>query len=270
MIPRAFDRDELRDRFQSATPFPHMMIDDFLEDDDVRGVAAAYPSFAEADEIGQQFKALNEMRKIQVTDSAHFAPPVAALNDMLASPEFISDLEHITGIQNLLPDPKLAGGGIHMTGARGRLDVHVDFDYLEKEQLHRRLNLLVYLNPVWEDNWGGGVEVWDQKVEQRHGSFAPKLNRVVMFATSTISFHGVEEVRCPEGTTRNSFAVYYYTKEAPPTWKGKPHTTIFKARPDERLNKYVLMPAKKAADAARDGRRKAREAKNKLKHLLKG
>jgi Rps23 Pro-64 3,4-dihydroxylase Tpa1-like proline 4-hydroxylase len=165
------------------------------------------------------------------------------LNEALASPEFLSDLSYFTGIPNLLADEELVGGGIHITGPGGRLDVHVDFNYLETRQLHRRLNLLLYLNPTWEEQWGGHIQLWDRDVKSCQQAFAPAFNRCVIFETSEISFHGVTPITPAASLPRISFATYYYTRQAPPNWKGTVHSTIFKARPEERFRGYVLMPA---------------------------
>lgn len=241
-----FDREALRRRFQEADPFPSMAVDEFLNPEFAREVAAAYPTYDEARGTGHEFSAVNEKKKVQITDVAAFPQAVAKLNELLSSPGFIEDLEYITGIDNLLYDPELEGGGMHVTGPRGRLDVHVDFNYVEERKLHRRLNILVYLNEDWQDAWGGGVELWDKDVRRCAQSFMPVLNRCVLFATSDISFHGVQPVTCPPDRQRMSFAAYYYTKEAPPHWDGVAHSTVFKARPEERLRGYVLMPLEKA------------------------
>lgn len=241
-LVRPFDREALRRQFQEAKPFPHIAIDDFLDPAFAREVAASYPTYSEARTRGFEFSALNEKKKIQITDVSKFPDPVKKLNELLASPELIADLEYITGIDNLLADASLEGGGMHLTGPRGRLDVHVDFNYVESKDWHRRLNILVYLNEGWKDEWGGGVEIWDKDVKVCAGSFKPVLNRCVLFATSEISFHGVEPVTCPPDRHRISFAAYYYTKEAPAHWDGTKHTTVFKARPYERLRGHVLMP----------------------------
>lgn len=239
---RPLDREALRRAFQEARPFPFMAIDDFLDPEFAREVAASYPTYDEARNRGREFSAVNEKRKVQITDAAAFPEPVKKLNALLASPGFMRDLEYITGIENLLYDPQLEGGGMHLTGPRGRLDVHVDFNYVEDRKLHRRLNILVYLNEGWKDSWGGGVELWDQDVRTLAHSFKPLLNRCVVFATSEVSFHGVEPVTCPPGTQRISFAAYYYTKEAPAHWDGTAHSTLFKARPQEMIRGRVLMP----------------------------
>ena len=268
MLIRPLDVDRLKREFRAAQPYPHAMIDGFLDEDFAREVAGAYPTFEEADALGFQFKAVNENRKVQITESEKFPDPVQRLNDALASPELRAQLSEIAGIDDLEYDATLAGGGMHMTGARGRLDVHVDFNYLSELKIYRRLNLLVYLNPVWQPQWGGGVEIWDREVQQRHAVFGPKLNRAVMFETSEHSFHGVEECTCPEDVSRNSFAVYYYTRTPAPGYAGVDHTTIFKARPDEKLKKYVLMPAERAKGVLVEGKHKLRRAKERLEGLL--
>jgi Rps23 Pro-64 3,4-dihydroxylase Tpa1-like proline 4-hydroxylase len=170
---------------------------------------------------------------------------VRRLNDAIASPEFLADLEHITGIRSILADEQLVGGGMHLTGSGGRLDVHVDFNLIEERQLHRRLNILLYLNPTWDDSWGGQIELWDKDVKRCHRSSVPILNRCLIFETSDISYHGVARVIGPPDVVRRSFAAYYYTREAPAHWTGRWHDTVFRARPKERIRGLLQMPAEK-------------------------
>jgi hypothetical protein len=256
------DREALRDRVRSATPFPFFAIDDFLDGEFAGRVEASFPSFEEALRIGRSFNAVNEKRKIQVTDSGQFPGPIAELNRALAGPEFLDLLSYVFEVPGLLADDELVGGGMHQTGARGHLDVHVDFNYIPERQLHRRLNILIYLNKDWRPEWGGNVELWDRDVKVCHHSFAPVFNRCVVFATSEISYHGVTAVNCPEGRTRKSFAAYYYTREAPAGWDGREHSTVFKARPNEVLKGSVLMPLEWA-------RRRLRGAVGRLKSGIK-
>ncbi len=258
-----YDRDALKREFQSAVPFRHLVIESFLEPGFAAEAAAAFPTFEAARAQGFEFNAVNERRKIQLSDASKFPAPIARLHEALASPAFLADLEHITGIPGLEADATLGGAGMHMTGPHGRLDVHVDFNYVEGRDLHRRLNILVYLNPGWEPKWGGAVELWDRRVKQRHRSVSPLLNRCVLFETSAISFHGVEPLVCPPEIVRKSFAAYYYTKSAPPGWDGTIHGTIFRTRPDEKWRRYVLMPAER-------WRRSGRGLLRALKRFVKG
>jgi len=133
------------------------------------------------------------------------------------------------------------GGGMHLYGSGALLDVHVDFNYVEKKQWHRRLNILLFLNRGWKSEWGGQFEIWNSDVSELGAALEPVFNRCVLFETSEISYHGVRKVDCPEDVTRNSFAAYYYTKDAPSGWDGSTHSTLFIARPDENL-KRLLMP----------------------------
>ena len=238
-------------KFISAEPFPHIAIDNFIDPEIARTIAAEYPTFEQAKALGFSFNALNERKKIQITDQTRFPTGVKALSDFLASPGFLADLSALTGIPNLLADPRLHGGGMHMTGPHGRLDVHVDFNRGYGD-LYRRLNVLVYLNPQWDDRWGGQIELWDEEVKNCRVSLSPILGRCVIFETSAISFHGVAPLQCPPDQVRRSFAAYYYTEEAPAQGDEVVHGTVFRARPDEKLRAYVLMPAAKLNRGVRD------------------
>src|SRR5450432_395340 len=128
-----FDRDALRQQFQTARPFPFIVIENFLDPEAATEVARSYPSFEQARAQGFGFNMVNEQRKIQVVDVTKFPDPVRLLNEAISSPRFLADLEFITGIPHLLADKTLAGGGMHLTGSGGRLDVHVDFNILGEQ-----------------------------------------------------------------------------------------------------------------------------------------
>ena len=246
-----FDRDELRERVRVATPFPSFCIDNFLDEAFAERILGSFPDYGDALKIGMAFEAVNERNKVQVTDSSKFAGPVAELNRALAAPEFVEALSYVFEIPKLLPDDELVGGGMHQTGPRGLLDVHVDFNYIAERRLHRRLNILVYFNKDWGPSWGGNIELWDKDVKACHHSYLPAFNRCVVFQTNEISYHGVTAVKCPEGRSRKSFAAYYYTREAPAGWDGRVHSTSFRARPHEVLKGKVLMPLETAGRRVR-------------------
>jgi hypothetical protein len=241
------DVGALRESFRSAEPFPFMVIDDFLHEDFLRAIIGAYPSVSQAESLGNTFSAVNEKGKTQVTNAKTFAEPVAKLNEVLSSPEWLATLGEITEIEGLMADEALDGGGMHLMRVGAHLDVHVDFNISLESRLHRRLNILLFFNDRWDEDWGGRLELWDEKVKHRHHALLPIANRCVVFRTSDHSYHGVEKIRCPEGFVRRSFAAYYYTAGAAPGWDGKRHSTVFRARPEERLKRWVLMPASKIA-----------------------
>ena len=214
------DRDWLRAQVRQSKPVPNFKIDNFLNEEFANRVINAFPSYDEALKVGRSFAAVNEYKKVQVTDAELFPEPIAQLNAALAAPEFVDLLSYVFEIPNLMADNHLVGGGIHQTGPRGFLDVHIDFNYIEERQLHRRLNILIYFNRDWEEEWGGNIELWDENVKVCHHSFSPIFNRCVVFATNEISYHGVTAVMCPPNRTRKSFAAYYYTRESA-DWLGR-------------------------------------------------
>jgi Rps23 Pro-64 3,4-dihydroxylase Tpa1-like proline 4-hydroxylase len=245
------DFRDLNVKMANAPAFPHFCIDDFLEASFAEEVHDAFPSFAEALTHGRMFSAVNEKRKVQITDAKFFPPAIHKLHELLSSPEFVSAMSQMSGIPNLLADPSLDGGGIHETNSGGHLDVHVDFNFNRELQLHRRLNILIYFNKDWQESDGGYLDLWNKDVTKCVGRIAPAFNRAAGFATSSISWHGVTPITCPPQRMRKSFAAYYYTKEAPAEWDGTHHSTLFKARPDEYWKGGVAMPAERLARSAK-------------------
>jgi Rps23 Pro-64 3,4-dihydroxylase Tpa1-like proline 4-hydroxylase len=132
----------------------------------------------------------------------------------LNSSPVIRFLEQLTGIPGLLPDPHFTGGGLHQVSPGGRLPVHADFNYMPEVGLYRRLNLLIFLNKDWKDEYGGHLELWDAEMHACVTRILPVFNRCVIFATLATSFHGhPEPLACPPGNTRKAIALYYYTRE---------------------------------------------------------
>jgi Rps23 Pro-64 3,4-dihydroxylase Tpa1-like proline 4-hydroxylase len=246
--------------WEKARPTRFFTADDFLEPAFAREVAAAFPDYATAVAraeagAGRRFERVNEDVKVQITDASQFAEPVRRLNRLLASQAFIDVLEQVTGIPKLLPDPALQGAGMHIMGPGGNLGVHLDFNYLRSANLWRRVNLLVYLTPDWDPAWGGEFDLWDPEVKECLEVFEPRFNRCAAFNTTTESFHGVREIRCPEGVTRNSFAVFYYTEQPPSAFEGRAFSTVYRARPGEWRKRFVQMPVEAARKALLRARR---------------
>lgn len=259
------DFDALKQKMLQAPGFPHFCVDNFLNESFANEIHDSFPVYQEAEKMGKTFSAVNEKRKVQITDSGKFLAPILRLHEILASDEFVSTIAYVSGIDNLIADPQLAGGGIHETNHGGHLDVHVDFNFSEETGLYRRLNILIYFNKIWKEEYGGYLDLWDKDVQHCLGRFAPVFNRAAGFATSNSSWHGVTPVTCPQGEMRKSFAVYYYTKEPPPDWDGVKHSTVFRARPDEYWKGMVAMPSENFARATRNT---ADSLKKRVKNIL--
>jgi len=145
---------------------------------------------------------------------------------------FLGFLEQMTGISGLIPDPHYDGGGLHETKRGGHLGVHADFNIHDQLKLERRLNLLVYLNEDWEEDYGGQLVVWDRAMKQCVVRVPPLFGRAVIFNTDLDSFHGhPDPLNCPPDRTRRSIATYYYSAAEDGLNALPKRTTNFRARP---------------------------------------
>lgn len=200
---------ELSRQWQAPRKFPYAVIDDFLPESVVR---AALASFPQRDAANWKRTPYAHQREKLAMESGIPAPCQAVLETLNGQP-FLDLLERSTGINGLLSDPDLVGGGLHQIEADGFLNVHVDFNFHPRKRLHRRMNLLVYLNPEWDDAWEGHLELWDMDRKERLERIAPRLNRAVLFETNEVSFHGhPRPLKTPPGVVRRSMALYYYTE----------------------------------------------------------
>jgi Rps23 Pro-64 3,4-dihydroxylase Tpa1-like proline 4-hydroxylase len=233
-----FDKDQpleharaLAPRYSAATPFPHIVLDDFLD-----------PAFAES--IVKHFPAKDAASVLRLNANAYLkrgyrpddlgANPCRQYLYQFSTGPFLQFLEALTGIQGLIPDPYFAGGGLHETECGGRLEVHADFNLYAPLNLVRRINVIVYLNKDWRPEYGGQLELWDTEMSRCVTSVEPEFNRCVVFNTDKTTFHGhPQPVACPERMSRRSIAIYYYTAPAgpiEPTAKIN-ELSIFKVRP---------------------------------------
>jgi hypothetical protein len=187
-------------------PFPHTVIENFLSAETIAQINAEWPTLW----VKEDGKA---NRKWSTTKLPPTAKEVARSID-------VAMVEKATGIAGLFQDRKLFGGGLHCIPRGGFLKMHVDFNRHPKGW-HRRVNLLVYLNQEWRDEWGGDLELGltDRK------KIAPLGGRCVIFETNDHTWHGHPlPLECPEDVQRRSLALYFYTKAPPP---GRAHTTIY-------------------------------------------
>ena len=175
-------------------------------------------------------------RKLATRDDSTMGAATRHLLAQLNSATFIDFLECLTGIEGLVPDPHFVGGGLHQIERGGHLKVHADFNRHPRTQLERRLNVLIYLNRGWKDEYGGAFELWDADMTGCETKVMPYFNRCVVFSTTSTSFHGhPEPLTCPEDTTRKSMALYYYSADPSAHERGEGHNTLFRARPGEEL-----------------------------------
>ncbi len=212
--------------YQSAEPYNYFGVDNFLPEAVLDRVIKELGELPEAEE---SFDRAQERLKSSYNPERLPFYTKSLFHAFNARP-FISFLEELTGIEGLIPDPYYIGAGIHKTLNGGHLDIHADFNLHKKMNLERRLNVLIYLNRDWKEEYGGCFEIWDKSMSNLVKRFEPTYNRMVCFSTGSDTFHGnPEPVNHPDGEPRQSIALYYYTA----TWDAtrKSHTTLFKPRP---------------------------------------
>lgn len=233
--------------YSSAKPFPHVVFDDFFDPALLERILTEFPQPGQI--RWQRFDNEKEI-KLASAKEANFGPTTRLLLYHLNSMTFLEFLEKVTGINNLISDPSFNGGGLHQIVRGGKLGVHADYNKHERYGLDRRLNLLLYLNKSWKEEYGGHLELWDEKMTQCEAKVSPIFNRVMIFGTTDFTYHGhPDPLRCPEGMTRKSLALYYFTNGRPPEELSGVHSTIFRER---QAGEFGLSWRRRAANIASD------------------
>jgi Rps23 Pro-64 3,4-dihydroxylase Tpa1-like proline 4-hydroxylase len=147
----------------------------------------------------------------------------------MGAPPVLQFLEKLTGIEGLIPDPYFGGAGPHQIEPGGFLKIHADFNWHPLLKLDRRLNLIVYLNRDWREEYGGHIELWDRGMTRAEQKVLPVWNRTIVFNTTDFSYHGhPTPLACPAGMTRKSVSFYYYSNGRPAEERSAPHDTLFR------------------------------------------
>lgn len=229
--------EELANKYQKeyaqGEPFPHIIIDNFLPEPLLDRVLEEFPNFQKIN--WKKFDSSNE-KKLASTSELQMGENTRSLLYQLNSSTFISFLEKLTSIDGIIPDPHFVGGGLHQIERGGYLKIHADFNRHTRMRLDRRLNLLIYLNKDWQEEYGGHFEMWDTNMTKCEKKILPIFNRCVIFSTTDFSFHGhPDPLTCPENRTRKSLALYYYSNGRPAEEVTNSHTTLFKNREQDSL-----------------------------------
>jgi hypothetical protein len=214
-----------QETYAANTPFPHIVIDGFFDFTAMNRVLAEVDAVDRSKRYAKFLDRETGHNKFAFFPDA-IGPDTSRLAQCLNSGPFLAYLEKLTGIPNLIADPSYFGGGVHWIGNGGFLEVHADFNHLKKYNLARRINLLLYLNKDWRDDYNGHLELWDRSTMTKRREIAPVFNRAVIFSTVKEALHGhPTPLSAPPGVARRSLALYYYTN----TWEPavQAHTTLY-------------------------------------------
>lgn len=243
-----FDPDKLAQladankmKFQTGEPFPYVVIDDFLPPHVLDQVIAELPAVPRGDDNETSKTRAAERYKTANSEPDFFGPTTTHLLYQLNAAPFLDFLEDLTGLKGLVSDLRLDGGGYHLTRRGGRLAVHTDFSHHRRSKMRRKLNLILYLNKDWKEEFGGHLELWDKDLTKCYQRVLPIFNRCVIFATDAGSPHGQPDaLMCPPDRGRQSLALYYF--DVPSDTSPLIGTRYMNRPSEEKLIKRLLPP----------------------------
>jgi hypothetical protein len=214
MVEHMIDLESVREcftDFQNKQPFPYAVIDNFFPADIAHTLSAEFPAYDSDVFNGKYFNQIEIKKTCNIWD--RFPKLTYQAFQYLNSTEFLEFIASVTGQPKLYADSGLHGGGWHIHPPAGKLNVHLDYSIHPKMSLQRKFNLLIYLNPNWQSDWGGELGLWTDnngKPGNLVDKVEPKFNRAVIFDTTMNSWHGLEVPNSfPQGQDRKSMALYY-------------------------------------------------------------
>ena len=236
----------LKTPYSSAHPFPQIVIDNFLDENIANKVSEEVQNFEAWGYDPSEYSSRHQVNKFftpwgdeSLPYIQQTAPKTWETLSYLNSPEALKFLENLTGIENVIPDHTYVGGGMHKINSGGRLAVHADYNIHPVTKLHRRINLLLYLNKDWKSEWGGELELWEKDMSKSAHSIEPIFNRAVIFNITDDAYHGHPyPLRTPENVSRYSLALYYFTETRPANEISEQHAALWQEH-DHGIRNYA-------------------------------
>lgn len=201
-----FEYASLAERFSLSSPVRHVVIDDFL---DPEVAELLYEDFPDQGAMPKSRDYLfSDKRELSTLD--RHSEVSRSLHSVLTSDDFQGFLGQMAG-HPVFVDPNYVGGGFHVGGRGSFLDLHTDFNlHPANPGWFRELNILIYLNPGWQPEWGGELLLTDDP-KQPGIAVEPLFNRAVIMESTDRSFHGYRRLQFPDGAVCRSVAAYAYS-----------------------------------------------------------
>lgn len=220
--------DSFNDSIQlEKYPFVHIVIDNFLKEEYINDF------LYDLDRLKPEHAYYNGYPSVENKKQAfrnNLGDFTNALFKELSSEQFIQKIERLTGIENIIKNnTDLNGAGIHKVYNGGHLTMHKDFKNTHHNGvlIDRQINLLLYMNPEWKEEYNGHLCLYDEKKGEIVKKILPILNRCVIFNTID-SIHGhPHPLNLPnDDICRQSLALYYYTVNTNGVDRDTPNNTF--------------------------------------------
>ncbi len=227
-----FDIASLKLNYQQHPSYGLINIPEFLSDDMTQQCA-------------------DELEGLQLDKGKHFTRKGSCMyeyNDLSITPvqerlvhefhssRFLHWLEHLTGVEKLLPDPHLVGAGYMKSFAGDSLKVHTDFNWVEEIHLHRAVSIIIYFNKDWNADWGGCLNFYDFKNEALLSSIKPDWGNMLVWNYHNLVYHGYPDpMTCPEDQSRKGMRLFYYQSRSKPDAENPPHRSLYWFNSKEKL-----------------------------------
>ena len=222
----AVNIEKYSEQFRSSTPCQHVVIDNFLSTESAEKMLCNFG----LNKNWQNFFSVNNQKQFRMSDTKRMDRSCCELYQELASEEFINLLNQIIGMDNgFFWD----SGGLVETLRGGNCSLHTDSaTHIVERKWRRTINILIYFNKNWTDEYNGGLEFWDESLKNKVTSISPIFNRCLIFRTNSKSWHGYpDKINCPPNMSRKLLTAWYFVEEDKEI---KLYPTKYRPRPSDK------------------------------------
>lgn len=218
--------DALRDKYLTAAPFPHLVIDDLFAQPLLDAVLEEMAAMAASQWLLVEKQSFERIRRMR--SGVELGAAGTQLVSLLHSAPFLYLISEMTGIWQLLPDPYLQGAGYANMQRGDFFNIHSDRNVAYETGLSRRLAMIIFLNKSWDSKYNGQLELWNHEATRCAAAIDPLYNRTVLFEVADPNYHGVPApIACPADRSRQSFIVYFHTVGIDGKLADRPRSSTF-------------------------------------------
>jgi hypothetical protein len=199
---------DLKQSLVNAKPFQHLDVSHWFNPLLLELVYEEFDLFPTAD-----IRPLNTKReRTYRSQSMAFGPATNLYFSIVNGGWFVELLSSLSGVDGLVSDSGMYGGGLHESRNGGRFAIHRDFDRHPHTALYNEMVFITYLNKGWQSSWLGALELWDASAAACVKMVQPEFGGSVLMRHGPGSYHGhATPLNMPPGQVRRSLATYYYS-----------------------------------------------------------